>query len=467
MDFLSKNNQKIIVPIIIIVFVLILIFIFLFSTPTNQDKDIINKLLPEAPCISEDDSNSYAIALDTKNLNECKCISDENKAELCIQLVTDGLLYQRARQTFNVSMCDEISDPIVIEACKNGVQQGVDYVIEELGESQLAYYYFKAANYDGAIEVLEGKFELVQGNENPGDLLLLALSYANKALIENKQNELTPKAIEIVDKAIGLSVTDIDRSEAYRIKAFIYEVQPNINESINLYTTSIELNESNISSYVGRGHAFNKLGALDSAVNDFEKAKSFDLKNEYYDIYVQLCRLYSTNSEKTQNAIENCNFVLDNFSSVISGDNLAGVNLTLAGLYLRADRLDEAITKYQLALTYFPESTDALAGLARAYSINEEFEKAKKYSKKAIEINSLKAVAYREYAYSLFYLDEIDLAIDAALKGVDSVDKDASLLVSEKNFVKKDLYYILSDIYYYKEDSTNGSKYKNLGDEIN
>ena len=71
-----------------------------------------------------------------------------------------------------------------------------------------------------------------------------------------------------------------------------------------------------------------------------------------------------------------------------------GVRKILAGVYLRQDRLDDAISQYKDILEIKSDDTTALAELAKCYIKKDEFDRAIEASKKLVKISPQEAQAY-------------------------------------------------------------------------
>ncbi len=450
------KNSMIIVIVFLIIVVLFYVLLIGFQQPLPKEKakDIILKSIPKVDC----DLNVpiLMVALEKKDLIYCDCFSETDLRESCKINVMDSLLFDQAISKFNSDLCDSISSLDLVALCKISTNKAIDYMAIE-DPNFLAYRQSMGNDYNLAITTLEKNIDL-----NKNDIVALSslsLAYANKALVEHKENELLPLAIKTIDLAIALNP---DYAELYRIKGFIYEVQGDYFSAINQYNISLQKDPKYIPAYVNRGHAYNKQGDLYAAVLDFEKAKQLDTKQEHTDIYAQLCRLYSSNDNNISAGIENCKIVIQ--SKNATADNISGAYLTLGETYLRVGDLNNAYNQFKLGETYFPNSPDILSSLARYYNIVEDYSSAKTYANKAIMLDPMRAVAYKSLSYALYQLEDLDKAEEEALKGLSFVDMDASLLSPNKKVVKKDFYYILANIYHYKGDTINENKYKTLGD---
>lgn len=428
----------------------------------RSDRDIINELLPEYDCEYVDDALWFKEAMETKDLFVCNCIIDAEHKGICKEKVIDSLIYTRALRTYDETLCEEITDESTAEICKEATLGLIEYADFDSNPSQEAYIDSKALNFDDAIVILEEKITEVEGKDAVSDLLLLSITYANSYLFEHKLNNLE-KAFAAVAKA---ELIVPNEPEVYRVKGFVYEVQPDLDKAIENYSKAIDLSPNYLLTYINRGHAYNKAGRLYMAVDDFEKASELDVNKEYAELYVQMCRLYATNSEFTEKAIENCLFAYDNFKVRLNSDELSGTQLVLGNLYFRAGRFEEALDRFKIALTIYPKSTDTLSWIARVHNAKSNFEEAENYARKAIAINPVKTTAHKELGIALLNQGKYDEAIEISLKGLEYVAGDASLLIPSKDTNIKILYYILSDAYASKGNNAKANEYKQLGDAL-
>jgi tetratricopeptide (TPR) repeat protein len=421
----------------------------------------LNAALPQQLCDFESDGEAFIVASDTGNKAICACINEESTRKNCETTVSEKDYYIQAIESFDISLCEEIEEEIPREACKSVVSSGIDFVSES-EPKYLAHYYNKAQNVDGAIALLETDIE--ENGDLFDPLITLTMAYSQKMLVEYNQDELFQTALDTVDRAIALSP---ESPVGYTAKGYLYEIQPDLLEAIKQYNIALEKSPDYIPAYIGRGHAYNKKGVLGLALADFEMAKQLDVGTFYQSIYANLCRLYASRGpDYLDDAIGNCLIVIETDFFDSTADNIMGAHITLADLYMVAERYDEAYTQIQEALVQLPNSPDAHVTLSKYYFLTEDYPMAEEAASDCLEEDPMRAACYYSLSRAQYMQDKLDDAIEAALKGLEVLDDDVSLLIPNKPTIEGLLYYQLANTYYYLGDETNELKYKELGDAI-
>jgi len=421
----------------------------------------LNEALPQQLCDFETDGDAFIYASDNGEKDVCSCIIDEGTRKNCETTVSDKDFYTEATSTFNLDLCDQISDDITKDACMLVVQSGIDYVAES-EPKYLAHYYNKAQNVDDAIALLEA--DIAENGDLFDPLITLTMAYSQKMLVEYNQDEYFQKALETVNRAIALNP---ESPVGYTAKGYLYEIQPDQSKAIEQYEIALEKNPQYVPAYIGRGHSYNKLGFLPDALADFEMARQLDVGTFYQSIYANLCRLYSSRGpDYLETAIENCLVVIETDFFDSTADNIMGAYITLADLYIVVERYDEAYTYIQEALVQLPNSPDALITLSKYYFLTEDYPMAEEAANDCLENDPKRAACYYSLSRAQYMQDELDDALEMALKGLEVLDDDVSLLAPNKPTIRGLLYYQVANIYYYLGDETNELKYKELGDAI-
>ena len=412
-------------------------------------------LLPEITCSFASDEAASDQAKQEKKIEFCICIKDLTTQFQCKEAIASQNYFDQARQQFNASFCDNIVDVLLAQSCRATVASGIKH-FKEKDLAYLAEVYLQNNNYDAAINLLAGAEET---ETNTRLILLLALNYADKGLTEHKENEFFPKAEALVNKAI---VFDSDSAEAYRVQGYIYEVKPDFFKSIESYNKSLEKDPDYILSLAGRGHAYNLMGDLYKALEDFQKAAELDKEKVHMFIYANLCRLQASREDLLTDGIKNCQIVI--------ASNTAGAELKsdtyqiLADVYVREKKFDEASVYLENARVFSPQNINLFVSFANLYIAKEDYAKAISEAQKAIGIDSLKTVAYRALAYAYLKTQNYAQAEIQALKGLEVVKGDPSLLIPNKAYFIQQLNYILADVFAAKGDKEKEAQYKEDGD---
>ncbi len=433
----------------------------------NQDKIINSKLNNKIEskideekhtnvniCNWLSDKESFKKAVEWQNLDFCNCIKDIEKQTLCKAWIKDTLLYLQAINQFDESICNQILDNIQKEACLSIVLKSIEKFQKE-DPIYLSQIYERTHN-EKNISLLEAK-EI----KNFTDYIKLSFFYSEKWLKEQEKGidykESLKQATKYIEKAKKLNPNN---TEVFRAEAYLNEIKWDIIKSIDLYTKSIELDKTNYLSYVWRWHAYNILWILDEALKDFNKAKSLNKTNDF--LYMNLCRLEYSRSDLLDNAIEDCNIVIDKWVDLLSKSEAYQI---LANIYIDKNDLNKAEDYLIQAEVLTPNNANLYVWLSDFYLLKEDYKKAEEKALKWISIYKTKSILYLKLWSILNKQWKSKEAIKQIKKGLDLVDNDVSLLFPYKSSVKREFYYLLSDIYLNLWDNNNQIKYKVLWDK--
>ncbi|MBU2037017.1 tetratricopeptide repeat protein [Patescibacteria group bacterium] len=412
-------------------------------------------LLPQITCDFVNDEVAADQAKQEKKIEFCVCVKDYAAQFQCKEAVANQNYFDQARQQFDASLCDHIVDVLLQQSCRATVASGIEY-LKEKDLAYLADVYSQNNNYDEAINLLVGAKE----TETDAKLMLsLALNYADKGLMEHKEGEYIPKAEELVNKALSL---EPDSAEAYRVQGYIYEVKPDLFKSVESYNKSLEKDSNYVLSLVGRGHAYNLMGDLYKALEDFQKAAELDKDKQYMFIYANLCRLQTSRDDLLADGIKNCQIVIA--SAAVGAELKSDTYQILADVYVWEKKFNEALAQLENARAFSPQNVNLFVSFASLYNEKEDYAKAIEESQKALAIDSLKTAAYRALAYAYLKTQDYTQAETQALRGLEVVENDPSLLVPSKPYFIQQLNYILADIFAAKGDKEKEAQYKTAGD---
>ena len=403
-------------------------------------------------------SNEAAMqkAKEDKSAAACECIQEENFKFRCQEDAQNEAYFAQARAQFKANFCEMIKNNNSLKAsCEAMVSSGIEYLKKEDPE-YLVSIYSTSGDYDKAIEILAVS---EKAKTEASAMLFLALNYAGKGLAEHKESEFFPKAEELVNKALALNP---ESAEAYRVQGYIYEIKPDVFKSIESYNKSLEKDPNYILSLVGRGHAFNLMGDLPKALEDFQKAAELDKDKQYLSIYANLCRLQTSRDDLLTEGIKNCQITLASPSA--GAEMKSDTSQILADTYMREKKFDEALALLENARVFSPQNVNLFVSLANLYNEKGDYAKAIEEAQKAIASDSLKTAAYRALALAYLKTQDYVQAEAQALKGLEVVKNDPSLLVPNKPYYIQQLNYILADTFAAKGDKEKEAQYKTAGD---
>jgi len=416
--------------------------------------------LPETViCNFSTNAEAHARASAENRLDYCNCIDSESLKESCKRSVADSTAFTTAMYTFDVRLCDNITNPYAKESCTSIILDAVDQLIQE-DPLYFIYLYANTQNYDEAIPLLEDL--LAEDPDNYGALIGLAILYSDKSWAELGSGEYTDKAMNAITRALEVNPNS---AVGYRIQAQVYKARGEVDKAIESYNRSLQIDPDFIDAYVGRAHAYRMMGAYLLALDDLNKAKELDPDRERIDIYLQLCVLLSGEDDRAEEALDNCEIVVSSPSPVFTAEK-SDAHLEMAYLYMRAGKYVEAMDNLEASLTYQPENANTHTQLAELYNRQRNFTLAQESAEEAISLDPQKTKAYVELSYALYGQGKFQDAIAKAMKGLELADSDPGLLGPQKEAIKQDLYYILATVYRDMGDSANEAKYKGLGDAI-
>lgn len=185
--------------------------------------------------------------------------------------------------------------------------------------------------FDVAIQTSLKAVELDKSNVNA--LILLATSYAQKGSVEFKEKEYGQKAIDVIAEVLK---KDPNNSEAYRVQGYAYEIMSLWPQATESYNKAIQINPQNAHAYANRGHLYDLLGIFDKARSDYEAAIKID-ENEEHALF-NLARI-EARTGNTERAKELINKALE--QSTNSGRK-AEMYQVLANIELAAENYNEA-----------------------------------------------------------------------------------------------------------------------------
>lgn len=460
-DFVTRFGLGVIVLSVLIVLVAYV------AVTMNKDVEVIPEGIPvemeekDLPEL-EEDKDPVVAAMESKDINYCEYVDDETRKEACKKSVFNSRVFEKAMESYNPELCNEISNERAKESCILIAQSGKDHVgnmdSEYLGHKSLA-----AGDVDLAIEQFENTIS--EGSADYDVYASISIAYAEKALKEQeKGNDRTvylEKAFENIEKAKALEPSN---SEVYRVQGYINEIVPDYPKAIESYNKAIELDDRNIDAYAGRGHTNRLIGALPMALSDFETAAELDTDNSNIFVYANLCNLENVFG-RVEDSIKYCEMVI-NIDSEHTAFKLEAY-MNLAENHLNNKDYDKAENFLLNAESISSKDSNLYATFAKLYNYKGEFEKSEEKAKRAIELSPTKVFGYEMLSYSYYLQEKFEESISQSLKGLDLVEDDVSLLEGSKLNQELRFYFLLSDSYERIGDNENKDKYRSLAESLN
>jgi hypothetical protein len=113
-------------PFAVLVAAIAVLILLLFIPVERPEREPIPP--PERICDFPNDYEAHASAVENKYEKTCGCIEDEVKRQKCEAAIDDIISYERAIDTLDVSLCFEISDAVIRDACKSVVMSGASQI---------------------------------------------------------------------------------------------------------------------------------------------------------------------------------------------------------------------------------------------------------------------------------------------------------------------------------------------------
>ncbi len=278
----------------------------------------------------------------------------------------------------------------------------------------LVFIYTYESNYDKAISECKEILKLSPRNKT------VFLSLADLLVLQGANEE----AIDIYKRLIDEEELPL----LYFNLGLIYTKTKQIDEAVGALKKAIELDSRFMPAYVSLGVIYELKKDADEAIYYYEEALKYDPLN--VELYKQLSRLYFETGEQ-EKAEDRCRMILELYPKDIGSyinlvylynedekfDKSIGLlkealaldlpdayklHLTLAGVYERADLIDDAEEAYKEAIQQEPDNDLLYFYLGCFYEQRGRREKASGQFAKAIKINpkNVDALNYLGYMYA-------------------------------------------------------------------
>ena len=426
------------------------------SVPMTANQNAVNLL---NSTVGLKDCNLYqdtATVAKSKDITKCDCLPAAGRNQ-CRSYMSDEMFYYQAYEQADVSICAKMSYETGRVACVKVVNDRIAS-LNKSGSDDLILTYLSTNNNDAAIKILENMTRTAQKTSKY--LNFLAQAYAQKALTEGSEAAYIPKALAVVEKAKQI---EPNNPEVYRIGGYVYEIKPDLNLAIESYDKAITLDANYISAYAGRGHTEEMQGNTVAALADYNKAASLDVGQKYIHTFSNLCRI-NLYLNKPEDSIKNCSIVISSNQANI--EDKSNAYQILGSVYSSLQKYDEALTQFKIAETYNPDDTNLMLSFAELYLSKGDVALAEDYSRKAVALDPIRAIPYEKLATALMLDKKYDESITNALKALDLVPNDVSILQNYKADVNFRIYSTLTETYNLKGDTINKNKYQALADSL-
>jgi tetratricopeptide (TPR) repeat protein len=437
------------------------VLFFYTATPNDSQQEEKQEGLANVSeeCAYASDGEAYNTALENLDEYVCRCIEDTERRAVCNQVVSDNMLMKNAVKLLDEKLCDMIESEEKKQNCHSIVVNAVN----EYRELQPEVYAGVRASTHSTDTADEYEKLLAGDPENVEYLLTLAIAYAENGLKEQEQGgDQTPNVEKALQKIEEAKSIDETISEIYRVEGYVYEIQPDLGRALSSYEKAIELDEENALAYAGKGHVERMLGLLGEAITSFQTAANLDVKNEYTNIYTNLCNLeYSRGN--TERAEQYCGLVIKQEDADPIFKSSAYQLLAL--IEMQNNDFMKAESYLTSAINSTPNDANIYVTISRMNVRQGNFSGAEEQARKAISLIPTKADAFLTLSQALYMQERHEESIQAAEEGLQKVDTDVSLLEPAKPVVKRDLYLSISFNYREMGDAEKQAEYESLAEE--
>ncbi|PVU93641.1 hypothetical protein BB561_003136 [Smittium simulii] len=276
----------------------------------------------------------------------------------------------QAEQDFNeaINLADAKKYATSIEKLQKSIDDGIESV--NLAAAADAYSLRGVFNFlKGSSDLANKDFELTLKIDPNHALTLYRKS---NMLAEIKQLD---EAMELLDQAIALNSND---AQGYFHKGQIYFLKTDYHNSSLMYKKAIELNDDYVYPYIQSGVSLFKLGQISEANSVFESAiNKFPTRSDLLNYYGEILAENGRTAEATK--------YFDKSIEIDSNNPLPYVNKALT-VFQSSDKVDNAFSLINQALTVDPECELAIAALSQIYLQLGLFEDTMRMLDRAVEL---------------------------------------------------------------------------------
>lgn len=295
---------------------------------------------------------------------------------------------------------------------------------------------YNSGDLDGLIRRADDS--LSQNSDDVDSLLAAATAYAMKGSVGFAEASNGTKAIEYADRVLQISPQN---SEAYRVKAYAFEIQERYDDAHANYDKAVLYNPSNFQALSNKGHAYDLQGKWDDAERLYKKSLEVNAHGEL--ALLNISRLY----------IRRAKFDEAKKSLKTLTETSANIRFKAEGYQMLAEVLRNEMD-YPAAREAIERSTEldpkvpqawVTRGRVRLVSLLEVDEAGRKvvvadvesYAQKALEINPNQASAYTLLFDLMGAIQDPERKEQYKQKALAAVDKDITLGQKEREALKE------------------------------
>jgi tetratricopeptide (TPR) repeat protein len=278
----------------------------------------------------------------------------------------------------------------------------------------LAYAYSQLGNYSEAV----AEYELAR-TLNPE----LTQVYIGLGYIAYRRGNLD-LAIEHYNKTIKLQP---NLAEAHHNLGLIYAQQGKIAEAIEEQQKAVVANPKSAEAHFHLGLLYEKQERWNEAVEHHQQALKWN--PEFAEPYYQLARIYMKLGEQklAQQNMEHFRVKKAEADAIAAAEEAvfmaegaakSDALLSLAAVYLKQNKFQEAKTQFQRVLFRDEKRADAYAGLGHVALERKQYHTAVQNYKRALELGMNTAEAHHNLGIALMQMKKIDEAISHFQKAV-------------------------------------------------
>ena len=185
-------------------------------------------------------------------------------------------------------------------------------------------------------------------------------------------------------------------------RALYFQRQGDPHRAISEYTSAIELDAERAEAYINRGAAYQSMGELDLALEDFDRAVSIEPSTEAYNNRGNVFFARGDHAE----AAEEYGRALELYPDNVGARIYRGHSFRELALYGRA------IREYGEALAVDPGNAEAITGTGDVHSIRGDHDEAIRHYDEVVRIKPHSPYAYLSRGVSHFARGDVDRAED-------------------------------------------------------
>lgn len=376
---------------------------------------------------------------------------DEESVSYCNEMI----MANQFIEAMDSDSCNTITDESIKKYCN-------EYIVYNDNTAKITPIILKSienfqnGNFDEALKQQDQAL-----TENPDDIdikIIKAKTLIGKGSVTFEEEKYAKDALKILEEVLTENPNHV---EALYAKGYAYEIQNMFDEAIKSYQKSLEIDPENIKAINQIGHVYDLQGKRTESIKYYEKASTLNKQNSH--VLINLARNYIANNDlqKAQDTLTE-SLKINELSGELSKRSKAEVYSLMASIALLLNQdYNAAFNNYEKAIEIDPEYPNALVGYGWTSFYNlvatqdpekwtttedQKVVSAIEYIEKAIEINPEQTIAYMYKARILTTIGDLEEAEKIINKGIETLDKDISLMGDEKLKLKESLEIDLKNI---------------------